>query len=99
MPFHCSKQAKTSEKPYQDHQKDRRDKNFRNCNSRSSRPQGYTLATGVNMSKTPAYNNCDRGCNRPAQQEDKDLSQTTYYNYNKKGHFANQCPKLCKPKN
>ena len=96
MPPYCSKPTKTK-RLRQEHQKDRHNRNRCNRGPRGSRLQGSTPATGVNTTKTPARNNC--GCNQPACREDKDMSQTTCYNYKNKGHFANQCLELCKPKN
>ena len=96
MPPHCPEPTKI-ERPCRDHQKSRRNRNCRNCGPCSSRPQGSTTATGFNTTKTPAWNN--RGRNQPARREDRFLSRNTCYNYNRKGHFANQCPKTCKPKN
>ena len=60
MPLHCSKRAKTLERPRRNHQKSRHKKNCRNCGLRSSRPQGSTLATEVNTTKTLAQNDCGR---------------------------------------
>ena len=89
MPSHCFKQAEISERPRQDHQRGRRDRNCRNCGPCGFRPQGSTSATGVNTTKSSAQNN--RGRNQPGRWEDRDLSQTIYYNYNKKAYFPNQC--------
>ena len=85
-------------RPCRDNQKGRRNRNCCNCGRRSSRHQGFTLATGVNTTKIPAQDNRDSGRNRPTRQEDKDLSQITYYNYNKKSYFANPCPESHKQK-
>ena len=41
------------------------------------------------MTNFCAQNNCNR--ERLLKQEDKDLSQVTCYNDNKKKHFTNQC--------
>ena len=97
MPLHCSKQAETSERPRRDHQKGSHNRNLRHCGPRGSRPQGYTLATGVNTIETSARN--DRGRDLPARQKDRNMSRTTCYNGNKKGHFANKFPEPRKPKN
>ena len=97
MPFHRSERAETLERPRRDHQKGRHDRNRRDRGPRGSRPQGSTPATGVNATETSARN--DRGRDQPARREDRDMSRTTYYNCNKKGHFANQCPEPRKPKN
>ena len=97
MHLHCCKQAKTSERPRQDHQKSRQNRNRHNCGPYGSRPQGSTPAIEVNTTETPAQNNC--GCDQPAHLEDKNISRITRYNYNKKGNFANQCPEPRKPKN
>ena len=97
MPPHCSERAETLERPCRDHQKGRHNRNRRNRGPRGSRPQSSIPATGVNTTKRPAQNN--RGHDQPARREDKDMSRTTCYNYNKKDHFANQCPKPRKPKN
>ena len=96
MPPHRSKPTKTK-RACQDHQKGRRNRNCCNCGSRGSKPQGSTPATRVNTTKTPARN--DRGRDQLARRKDKDRSQTTCYNYNKKGHFVNQCLKPYKQKN
>ena len=97
MPPHRSERAETSERPRRDHQKGRHDRNRRDRGPRGSRPQGSTPATGVNATETLARN--DRGRDQPARRENRDMSRTTYYNCNKKGHFANQCLELRKPKN
>ena len=97
MPPHRSERVETSERLRRDYQKGRHDRNCRNRGPRGSRPQGSTPATGVNATETSARN--DRGRDQPARREDRDMSRTTCYNCNKKGHFANQCPKPCKPKN
>ena len=94
LPY-CFKQNVTK-RPRRDHQKGRCNKNRRNSGLCGSRPQGSTPATLVDTTKTPAQN--DRDCNRPVQREDKNLSRTNCYHYNKKGHFAYQCPELGKPK-
>ena len=96
MPSHRSKPTKTK-RPCQDHQKGRHNRNCRDCSPCGSRPQSSTSATGVNTTKILARNDCGR--NQLARQEDKDLNRLTCYNCNKKGYFANQCPKPCKPKN
>ena len=97
MPPHRSERAETLERPRRDHQKGRHNRNFRNCGPCDSRPQGSTPATGVNVIKTLTRNDCGR--DQPARREDRDMSQTTCYNCNKKGHFAKQCPEPRKPKN
>ena len=85
---HCSKAIKTK-KPRRDYQKDRRNKNCCDYGPRGSRPQDSTLATGVNTTKIPTQDNCNQGCKRQSRWEDKNLSQTTCYNCNKKSYFAN----------
>ena len=90
-------QAKTLERLRRDHQKGKRNKNRCNCGPRDFRPYSSTPATRMNTTKVLAQNDCER--NWPMQQEDKNLSQTTCYNCNKKSHFVNQCPKPRKPKN
>ena len=97
MPLHCFEQAETLEKPRWNHQKDRHDKNRRNCGPHNSRPQGSTPATGINTTKTTAQNNCGR--DQILRREDRDMSQTIWYNCKKKDHFATQCPDPHKPKN
>ena len=82
IPLPSFKWVETLTRPRGDQQKDKRDKNCCNCGSNGSGPWGSTLATRVNTTATPARNNCDR--NWSTQQEDKNLSQTTCYNYNKK---------------
>ena len=98
MLLHCSEPTKT-ERPCRDQQTGRRDRNCHNCGPCGSRPQSSTPATGVNTTEALAENNGDCVCDRLMHWEDKDLSQTTCYNNNKKRHFANQCTKLHKPKN
>ena len=49
--------------------------------------EGSTPATGVN--------NTSAGGSRPQ----KDVSQVTCFNCNKKGHYSNKCPEPPKPKN
>ena len=49
----------------------------------------------VNKTNSSIWNNY----NRPSRKNNKDLSQVTYYNYNKKVYFVNQYTKLYKPKN
>ena len=97
MPAHCSKRAETLERLRQDHQKDRYNRNCHDRGPCGSRSQGSTPATGVNATETLAQNDCGR--DQPARWEDRDMSRTTYFNCNKKGHFANQCPEPRKPKN
>ena len=96
MPPHRSKPTKTK-KPCRDYQKSRHNRNCCNCGLCSSRSQSSISATRFNTTKTPTRN--DYGRNQPVRWEDRDLSRTTCYNYNKKGHFANKCPKPRKPKN
>ena len=50
-----------------------------------------------NTTETLARNDCGR--NQLARWEDKDMNQTTCYNYNKKDHYANQYHKPRKLKN
>ena len=97
IPPHRSERAETSETPRQDHQKGRYNRNRCNRSPHGSRSQGSTLATGVNATETLARNDC--GCNKPVHRENRDMSRTTCYNCNKKGHFANQCPEPRKLKN
>ena len=87
MPLHCSKQAETLDRPRRDHQNGKHDRNCCNRGPCDFKPQGSTPATEVNTTKTLAQN--DRGRDSPARREDRDLSWTTFYNYNKKGYFAN----------
>ena len=87
MPPHRSERFETPERPRRDHQKGRYNRNCRNCGPRGSRLRGSTPANGVNTTKTPAWNEC--GCNQLVYREDRDISWTTCYNYNKRGHFAN----------
>ena len=97
MSPHCSERAENSKKPRRDHQKGKHKRNCRDRGACGSKPQGSTPATGVNTTETSARN--DRGRDQPARREDRDMSRTTCYNCNKKGHFANQCPEPRKPKN
>ena len=59
------------------------------------KPQDSTLATGVNSTNTSGGYSSDSGRFQPQ----KDFSQITCYNCNKKGHYANKCPEPCKVKN
>ena len=54
MLSHCSKRDETSKRPRRDYQKGRHNRNCRNCGLCGSSPQGFTPATGVSMTDTPA---------------------------------------------
>ena len=98
IPSHYSKPIET-ETPHRDYWKTRRNRNYCNHSPHRARLQGFTLAIGVNTIKTPAQNNHNRGRNRPARSEDRDLSWITCHNCNKKCQFANQYPEPRNSKN
>ena len=79
--------AKTSEKARKEKKKNDR-KHRRSCRSDNESPRA-TTATGDNTTNNSA------GGSRPQ----KDVSQITCYNCNKKGHYATKCPEPPKAKN
>ena len=58
--------------------------------------EGSTQAIGVNNTSTSEGKNSQKNQNRDGRQ---DLAQATCWNYDKKGHYANKCPKSLKLKN
>ena len=98
QPPQRSKNTETSDKFCKDHSNNRRNKKGRRdygpCRPRHL---GFTPATEVNTTNSSALNNRNR--KRPSNREDKDMSQVTCYNCNKKRHFVNQFIKSHKPKN
>ena len=96
--FQCSKNTENSNKPWKDHKSNKRNRRgCHDCSLCGTRLPGFILATRVNTILSFAWNNSNR--NRPSKRKDKNLSQVTCYNCNNKGHFANHCTKLHKPKN
>ena len=58
-------------------------------------PQDSTTATGVNLTNTLGGYLSGSGGSRPQ----KNISQVTCFNCNKKRHYSNKFPKPSKPKN
>ena len=85
--FQRSDNAKTSKKAWKEKKKnDRKHRQFRRSDDEFP---SATTATGGNTTNNSA------GGSRPQ----KDVSQITCYNCNKKGHYATKCPEPPKAKN
>ena len=96
QPLQRFKNTETSGRLQKDHKNNKRNRKVRfNLGLCKRKSSDLTLATRVNTTNSLAWKSCDR----PPRRNDKDLSQVTCYNYNKKGYFANQYTKPHKPKN
>ena len=68
--------------------KDKKKRHYKNKRDFKKSKDSSTPALGVNMAKING--------SEQRKRNKKDLSGVTYFNYNKKGHFANKCPETSK---
>ena len=78
--------ASASTHDFEFSKKDKKKKHYQGKRDFREPRDSSTLATGINKAEVNG-------------KRKKDLSEITYYNCNKKGHFTTKCPKPWKPKN